>query len=243
MAFLYMRPDEWASLSATVTTSAGATDSDYIDDWVADGRPGRPAKSTTGTVTWSLTFSSAEVGLVAICNCNSDVNVTIGGTVSGTVTAGALQPNGIRLNGFQTFTPASGTTLTVAVSGAASAVTLGEVMAGKYRTLTAPRFDSTLSENDFGLSAEAEFASIHPFDRGLVARTLKGSQLYTTADRDLILAWQRAQRANSRPSLIVPDSTVNDAWVVLLSPIEYTQVGPGLWEVELEFQEYPRSRW
>ena len=69
MAFYYVRPDELASLNAAVTTSAGATDADYTDDWVADGRPGRPAKSTTGTVTWSLTFSSAEVGLVAVCNC------------------------------------------------------------------------------------------------------------------------------------------------------------------------------
>ena len=243
MAFYYIRADELASLSATVSTSAGTTDTDYLDEWAADGRPGRPAKATSGTVTWSLSFTSAEVGLVAVCNCNSNVNATIGGTVSGTVTAGTLQPNGIRLNGFQTFTPASGTTLTVGFSGASANVTLGEVMAGKYRSLRAPRWDAKLAENDFGLSAESEFSSIHPYDRGLVARTLSGSQTYTTADRDLILAWQQAQRGNSRPSLIVPDSTVNDAWVVLLAPVEYTQVGPGLWDVDLVFHEYPRSRW
>jgi hypothetical protein len=243
MAFLYVRPDEAWSLSGTVTTTAGATDSDYTDDWIVDGRVGRPARSTTGTVTWSIAASSGEVGLVAVCNCNSDVNATIGGGVSGTVTAGALQPNGIRLNGFQTFTPANITTLTVGFSGAADDVVLGELIAGKYRTIRAPRFDSDWEIDDYRLNVDAEFGSINPHDRGLESRKITGFNFYTTADRDLILAWYRAQRAASKPSLIVPDSDVNDAWVVQLLTPKYQRAGADSWRVELTFVESPRSRW
>lgn len=243
MSFLYIRPDELWSLNGSVSTTVGATDSDYTDDWLVDGRCGRPARATNGTVTWSIANTSAEVGLVAVCNANPDVNATIGGGLTGTVTAGALTANGTRQNGFQTFTPASISTLTVGFSAAAAAVVVGEVMAGKYRTLTAPRFDSPVEFDDFRLDTGAEFSSIMPYDRGLEGRKITGYNYYSKTDRDLIIEWFRAQRGGSKPSLIVLDSSINDAWVVQLLKPTYTQAGPNAWRVDLTFVEYPRSRW
>lgn len=243
MSFLYVRSDEMSTLGAAVADTTGATDSDYTNEWMCDGRIGRPVRATNGTVKWTATFTSAEVGLVAVCNCNSDVNATIDGTVSGTVTAGTLQPNGMRLNGFQTFTPATNTTLGVAFSGAASAVVLGELIGGKYRTLTrAPRFDSDFSFEDYTRDVGAEFGSILPYDPALESRTLSGYNYYNTTDRDLIIAWWRSQRNGTKPSLIVPDSTVNDAWVVRLLAPKFQKAGPDAWRVDLTFIEYPRSR-
>lgn len=241
MAGGFVRADENAVLNAAVTTSAGTTDADYTDEWIADGRIGRPARATNGTVTWSLTFTSAEVGIIAIGNCNSNVNATITGGVSTTVTAGALGENGIRLNGFVKVTPANMTALAVGFSGAASAVVLGEIIAGKYRALPIPMFD--ISHDDYVMEPGAEFASINGFDRGMEARRFTGTMKYTKANRDVLMGIWRAQRAGTRPTLMVYDESLNDAVMGFLSKPSYKQVGPNLWSVDLTFQETPRSRW
>lgn len=243
MAFYFVRADENAVYGATVTTTAGATDSTYLPAWMCDGRSMRPVRSTNGTVTWSASFASAEVGIVALCDCDANVNATIGGGVSATVVAGALGSNGIRLNGFALVTPATISTLTVGFSGASSAVRLGECIAGKARTITAPIFSSDIAPDDYALDTGAEFHSVPPYDRGMESRKFTGSQIYSTADRDLIWEWWRSQRANTRPSLMVPDSTINDAWLGYLQKPSYRQVGPGKWEVQIVFIEEPRSRW
>jgi hypothetical protein len=241
----YMRPDEVATYSATVTTSAGTTDTDYTDDWICDTRPGRPARATNGTVTWSASFSSAEVGLIAACSCNSDVNMTLGGGVSSTITAGALQADGIRLNGFATQTPANETNITIAFSGAGSAVVLGELVAGKYRTLTRPVYtDDETSFISLARTQDMDLSSIPPYDPGLSPpRTWSGAYIVNTADRDNIVQWYLGQRNNTRPSLLVPDTTVNDAWLGFLARPSFSPAGGIYWSVKLTFTEVPRVRW
>ncbi len=244
MAFYFMRPDEWATYGATVTTSAGTTDSDYTDDWICDGQVGRPALATNGTVTWSATFTSAEVGIIALGDCNSDVNATIGGGASATIVAGALQPDGIRLNPFALITPAAKTNLTVGFSGAAAAVRLGEFMAGKYRTLGLPVVDSDeRADVDYTREMELDLASIPPFDPGLASRTWSGTFILSTADKDIVRGWFLAQRNGTRPSLVVPDSTINDAWVCYISAPVCRPVSAFYWEVDLTITEVPRVRW
>lgn len=251
MAFYYIRPDEMWSLGATVTTTVGTTDTDYTDDWIVDGRAGRPARATSGTVTWSAAFSSAEVGLIAVCNCSSNVNATIGGSVSGTVLAGALGENGIRLNGWLAPTIANMTTLTVGFSGASANVTLGEFAFGKRRALTnirggigGPRLrDATFTDDDFDGSDETTLF-LPPYDRGLERRRLSGTNVFTTAQLDTIRAWRRAQKSSTKPSLIVPDSSINDAWLCRLIAVTYKPaMKDGQWTVDLAFEEYPRVRW
>jgi hypothetical protein len=241
MAGGFVRGDENALLNATVSTTVGATDADYTDEWIADGRLGRPVRATNGTATWSLSFSSAQVGIVAVCNCTANVNATIGGGVSATVTAGALGDNGIRLNGFATVTPASITTLTVGFSGASSAVVLGEVIAGRYRSLPIPSFE--IGFDDYALDPEAEFSSINGHDRGLESRVFTGTMNYSTANRDTLMSIWRGQRANTRPTLMVYDDTINDAVVGFLEKPSYQQVGPTVWRVNVTFREIPRGRW
>jgi hypothetical protein len=56
-------------------------------------------------------------------------------------------------------------------------------------------------------------------------------------------AWYRSQRGWSKPSVIVPDASVNDAWIVTVRSFRYRKLDNNLHEVALEFVEYPRSRW
>lgn len=244
MDLYYCRPDENRLYGATVTTSVGTTDTTYLDEWLCDGRGGRPVKATSGTVTWSATFSSAEVGIVAVCSTNSDVNATIGGTVSGTVTAGSVQPNGIRLNGFLAPTPATGTTLTVGFSGAAAAVVVGEVIAGKRRTLTRPVYTGDDTEvDDHTPNRPMDQMFIPPYDDGMVQRTWSATFIVTTTERDNIVEWYLAQRGGNRPSLVVPDPSVNDAWLCFLQKPSFRPVSGRLWSVVLTIVEVPRVRW
>lgn len=245
MACLFMRPDEIATRGASVATSAGATDTDYTDEWLCDGEVGQPVRSTNGTVTWSATFTSAEVGLVVLANCDSDVNATLGGGVSGTVVAGALQPDGIRLNGFALQSPANETNITVAFSGAAQAVVLGELFAGKYRTLGLPLIATDQREpEDFTRRNSLDLASIAGYDPGLAARKWSGTWLMSTAEKAIVDGWFLAQRNGTRPGIVIPDDTVNDAWVCFIAkPVSRPANVPSKWFVEITFMEVPRVRW
>jgi hypothetical protein len=242
--FYLMRADEIASYFATVTTSAGTTDADYTDDWICDSRPSRPARAGSGTVTWSATSSSAEVGLIVVGYTNSNVNATIGGGVSTTVTAGALQADGIRLNGFATVTPANQTNLTVAFSGASATVVLGEFLYGKYRSITLPVYTSDVrSDRDFTRDQAADLSSVPPYDPGLAGRTWAGTFILTTAEVEIFRGAFRAQRNGTRPTVVVPDSTVNDAWIGYLSAPAATPISHRHWSVQVTFTELPRVRW
>lgn len=242
--FLLCRPDEWATTGAAVADSAGATDSDYTNEWMCDARPGRPVRATNGTVTWAATFTSAEVGLIAVCNCNSNVNATITGGVSTSVVAGALQPDGIRLNGFTTVTPANQTTLSVGFSGASATVVLGEFIAAKYRSLTLPVYTSDRRSNvDFTRAQDQDLSSLPPYDPGLAARKWDCSFVLTTAEVAILEGCFLAQKNGTKPSLVVPDTSVNDAWVCFISAPSSVPVTGRKWSTTITISEVPRVRW
>lgn len=242
--FLLVRADEWATAFASVSDAAGATDADYTNEWICDTRAGRPARATNGTVTWAATFTSAEVGLIAVCNCNSNVNATISGGVSTSIVAGTLQPDGIRLNGYTTVTPAAQTTLSVGFSGASATVVLGEFVAGKSRSLSLPVYTSDKRSNrDFTRAQEMDLSSIPPYDPGIAGRVWECGFVLTTTELAVFEGAFLAQRNGTRPSLVVPNTDVNDAWVCFLSAPSATPVTGRHWNVSVTLTEVPRVRW
>jgi hypothetical protein len=117
-------------------------------------------------------------------------------------------------------------------------------MGGKYRTITRPLAQGdTTTVNDFARSIQMDLASIPPYDPGMVSRTWSGTFVVTTAERDNIISWYLAQRGGTRPSLVVPVSTVNDAWVCFLQAPSFSPVSNTHWSVELTINEVPRCRW
>lgn len=247
-SLFYVRPDEnWAS-GGTVTLTSGTVDSDYEASWLVDDRPGRPVRCTSGSATFRIAAASGEVGLIAVCHHRLGAGqvVTVSNGVSATITANTpTPPNGIPLNPFTTVTPTNVTAVDFAISNNPTDVLIGEIIAGKKRTLRLP----TLKTDDRGMgdhsrSVGSEFPSIPPYDPGLASRApWKGTFLLTTSELDAVIAWYESQRNSTRPSLVVPNTSVNDAWVCFLQAPQYKPLGPAFWSVQLTFVEVPRSRW
>lgn len=248
-SFYYVRADEMFSLSGTVTqTAGGAIDSDYSLSWLVDARPQRPVLGSSGTATYRITNTSAEVGIIAVCHHNLDAGkvVTVSNGLSATITANTpTPPNGVPLNPFTTVTPTSVTALDFAISGNSANLRIGEIIAGKRRTLTLP----TMKSDKRGIATyvrkvDVDLSSVPPYDDGRSGRDpWKGSLLLTTSELDNVIAWYESQRNGTRPSLIVPNTSVNDAWVGFLQAPDYEPLGPTFWRVSLTFVEEPRSRW
>lgn len=242
--FYFMRPDEIPTIAAAVS---GGADTGYLDDWLTDGRPGRPARAATGTQTWTVTIASSTVGFAAVCNHNVEAarTITLGGGIAATMTGPVLPPNGITLNPWVSFGPtAAVTSITVAVSSNPSALIIGEFVVGTRRTLErnlrpAPDFSQVYHV----VRHEAEFNSLMPYDKGIVGRKLRGSVTLSDTGLQAVLDWYDSTRGGTKPSLIVPNSNVQDAWLVEMTAPSYQPTRQNQNEVTLEFTEYPRSRW
>ncbi len=240
--FLYLPAHKQVTLFGGVSATV---DADYLDDWLCDGRPGRPARGTSGSLIATLSFSAGNVNLVAICHHNLTVNATLGGGISGTIAASATQQNGIPLNVFTTVTLASVGGFTVSASNAATWV-VGEIVAGEATSLTLPVYtDDEIEENDFARPIEMDLSSIPPYDPGLKARTWAARWPALTASQHAeLVAARDAQRGNTRPTLVVRLSSVNDAMLGFITALSHKpSLAPNRYDVSIAFTEIPRVRW
>lgn len=241
----FMRADEIMTLFGTVT---GGAATGYTDDWLVDGRPGRPAKAPGGSpagATWVIVGPSSKlVTHVVVANHNLPAGSVVGitGGVTGTATAPALGANDIPMNFFtEIVTPATTNTITVDIDVADCIV--GEVLAGRVR------------EVDHGILVGAQIrylagselpngwmSSLPGYDEGIVQRAIHGQAVVTTANKAELEAWWEATRGSTRPSVLIPFCEDTDAWVGRLEAFEAVSVS-NHWRVTFTFVEYPRSRW
>lgn len=229
-----------------VTSTAGTPDSDNSLSWLTDENPATPIQYSAGAWGVSVSIASEDVQLVALVNSSIDANVTVGGSVSGTIVPGTLQSNNIRLNPYLLLNaPVTGAT-SITLSGTNSGrMLLGELFAGVPIDLKPLRMsDARGSFDDGGQDVAGEFMNVPLHTRGLQWRVWEGSQLYTQSEvDDIVDAWQ-AQKGNRRPSLLILDDTVNDARAVLLSkPQPKHNDRSDLFEVTLRFIEFPSYEW
>jgi hypothetical protein len=242
--FYYVRPDEAYAIGGAVS---GGTETSYDEDWLVDGRPGRPARAATGSETWTIVGTAAAVGIVAVCNHNIDAakTITMGGDLSTTLTGPAVPSNGIRLNPWVSFTEVAGVdSVTIDIASNTNAIIIGELVMGKRRTLErslSPR--PSFGQKYQTVDIDSEFDSLMPYDKGVIARTLSGSVVLTDSGLADVQAWVDSTKGGSLPTLIVPLSTVQDAWLVKITEFSYQPSSKNRNEVSLAFQEYPRSRW
>lgn len=243
--FLYMRPDEIATYSTGVSVTASpGTDTDYQASWAADQRPGRPWRSSSGTFSLRLDFPSAEVGMVVVANHNLDPSKLITVFSTSFTVSSETPPDGIPSNAYLTRTPANTTTLTVGSTSSSNSANpvIGEVLAGKYRTLTRGLriADTEFEEHAYGLDPQAEFSSLNAYDKGLTNQGITGSVIVSSSEFDDLRGWFRSQRGWSKPGVAVINGT---ALVVRMDSFRYRPIDDALYDVRVAFTEYPRSRW
>lgn len=246
-AFLYSRWDESFG-GGTVT---GTVESTYNASWLLDPSPMRPVRGTTGLSLTATAPAARNVGIVAVLNGNVTGTVAVG---SHTVPAATLGADGIYLNSFLSVTPASLSSMLVVASG--TPTILGGVWIGVRRQLQRQLLVRPTFQMGKGQEWEGEASSLPPYDSGIAyQRRLSGHTIVSDTGLEDIHAWYRSTRNGSLPSLIVPISDINDAWLVTFSydwsPVHYIDAAlrasfpqaKSIHEVAFEFVEIPRVRW
>lgn len=247
MAFLFVSPANQVSLYAGVSATV---DSDYTDDWLCDGRPLRPIRGTSTSFSATVTpLAAGAVDFLGVSHHNLSVGCVFGGDVTGTVSAGALDGDGIRLNGFTTISPVAGVdSVTVSVTSNGATVIIGEIFFGSATTIRGPFYrDFSVEVRDHAREPDNDLSDVTAYDDGSEGgRTFSATwPAITTAEKDSLIACFKAQRNKTRPTLIVPDSTINDLWVGYIQSVKVKpdDAVAGRWEVSLTFHEIPRRRW
>lgn len=239
----YIRPDEFATAGAVVTGTA--SDSTYVLGWLCDGRANRPARATVGTVSWTATFASAEVGAVVVACHNIDAGLTIGLGGAGSTTSPSARQNQTPYNAVKVLTtPSAMTTLGLSVTSNSHPVIVGELIGGKLRYF--PRCGPMLA----GLSGEyldnsngVEALSVPSYDNGESGRAWSFAVAGTRTELDDMFAWYESQRNASKFSVFIPDITINDAPLVKLQPPRWTLIVQGIYRIEINLKEVTRVRW
>lgn len=266
---LYIRPDKnWALFGTVSDGSPTDGDPDHELSWLVDGRPGFPLRlnSSTNAISIQNPDGGIDINLVAICHhlLDAGLTVTISGGAFGTIQIPAYPVNGVPFNAWDTVSagspapppgsPDSIVTLTITITGNTGDIVIGELIAGEALALEPSlRIDTA----NFGLRtfvngpSQNALSGIPPYSERAEARAIRGSQYYSQAMLDAILDWYRAQDAFPYPvpSLLILDSDdATDARLVTFaSEPRWTRAGPEGSEieflVEVDFNEYPRTRW
>lgn len=241
----YCRSDELWSLGGAVADTVGATDSDYTNEWLADARYGRPAKATTGTVTWTISNTSGTVNFVSVMHHNIDAgrSITVGGTIAASMAVPSpARPHRIPRNPFASIAVNSAvSTMSIAIASNTSPV-VGKAFAGYLRAF--PRQGFLVD----GLSDESRGRSVTPgflqtYDDGYSApRAWGGTVRCSDAQADDMVALFESQKGGSLPAILIPNIGIQDTRAVYFEAPRLRREGL-LWRAEVSAVEYPQARW
>lgn len=241
----YVRSDE----SLLYAPVSGTVDADFVNAWLTDGRPSFPVQ-VTGTLNLTVTPAvPLNVDLIALHhhNVRDAATVTLGGSLSSTIDAEPPFADGIFPNIYRLLTtPVSVTTLVLGISGNTAPV-ITSLYAGLSRTLESPLRLGRVRNPAQPFAWETLLA---PYDDGLSdPRRYQGNCVLTEDGLLDVEAWYQSTRRGTRPTLIVPDDSYNDA---ILAVFNYTATdlssgeqsdGDALFEVAFEVTEIQRIRW
>lgn len=240
----YMRADEIWSLDGAVADTVGVTDTTYENEWLVSSIYGEPARSTVGSITWTVTNPAGRVDAVVFAhhNVRGGHSITIGGTIAASLTVPATRAHGIPRNPFASIAGSSSvTTLSVSVMAAVSPV-VGKFFAGALRAVPrAGLLADGLTDGPEGQEANPGFTQ--GYDNATSRpRVFRGVVRCNDSQADDLMAAYEAQRNGTLPMILIPDIAINDARVVRLRAPGLTRNGL-LWRAALEFVEFPQVRW
>jgi len=222
--------DNVAGSYATTGVNSGTEDVDYPSAYLADGRPGRPAKLTTTSGSWVFSFGSAQRIDVVALGAHNLTAATLEGNAtnawgspsfSAALTIPSNTADGHSVNAWRDLTLASGYSAggfqywrLVVSSDVPCAV--GEVWLGATRRVAVRgyKWEFTLSEKLATIAHETEFLIPHVYALGSRQRQL--DLVFNTSDAGALALreWYRAMKGTGLTGLFVPNSETNDAWWV-----------------------------
>lgn len=240
-AFRYVPPYD----SIIGAASVGSVDADFTDDWLTDGRPGYPVMKTGGSLSFTITLLAAlTLDVIAVCRhaIRAAATITLGGDLSSTIATATYPKDLIPYNWYRRLAnPISVSSFTLAVTGNTDPVVIGELYAGRSHT-----FDVNNFRHGLMIDPGEPFAwegDMAPYDDRLSKpRRLVGEFLLSASEYADLIAWDLSTRSGSIPSLIIPDDSVNDVWLV---QFRYRVSGTdgGNFIVAFEMVEIQRTRW
>ncbi len=237
----FISPAKMCTLGASVT---GTVETGYDADALCDGDPSNPVRTTSTGASFTATGTSvAGVNGVVLAHTNliGGLNVTIGSDLSGTLVTPAVPNDGIPLNGWKEVTPATADSVSITLSGNDTTVVIGELIAGVLETIGL-RYGASFQEDNYRIAGDSPVRRVG-YDMGYASRILSMDTVITAAQLASIEAWRRACRQTSRPSVLIPYDTVNDAWLVMWERFESKPWAPTLFQVSMSWRELTRTRW
>lgn len=252
----YLRPDRLMTLDATVT---GTVAESYEAAWLCDGRlqypvrgPAASGSPASASLSLSIAGTSRLCGLAVLANHNldDDVDATLSNGITATLKGGSGdRPNQIPWNRWVSFTPVMADGCDLSVSGNSQDVIIGELLIGQRFDLSdAPLINLSHELPQYAIPLGAEFAAGNGYDKGMAGGRLLEFG-YIVEDDDLedavdgLRAWEEACRNGTLPSALVPDNSKPEVYVGTIVGFQWEQIGAGLNQVRVLFQEHPRTRW
>lgn len=244
-----IRPQNmWSYYKAVSGSVLNAT---YLPDWAADGRFSRPFRGAGTGGSFTISGAAGMVDMLVLGNSNimGGATVSVSGSVTENFTIAAARPNEIPRNPFIWLdTPVSVSSLTVTVAGNADPFVVGEFFAG----LSEP-FDFLEQDNEFGFeiyyieTEDVDVSSVIPTDLGAEARELSGGAWLTLQQRTFMEDWVSGSMGNTRPTILIPNESDDDAWACKVSAkITYKQKRGDpdrLYYGNMTLTEWKRHRW
>jgi hypothetical protein len=236
-------PAHKSIIGAPVT--AGTVDTTYQREWLTDGSPGFPVRKTGGSLSLTITPAAAvSCDVFAVCHhkVKQAATISLSGSVTNTIPTAAWPADDIPRNWYRRLTtPVSVASLGVAVTGNTDPVIIGEFYAGLSFTFEIDFGHGRTFDPQRPFEWEGEFASLAPYDPGLaLPRRLRGELALEPSEYADLEAAYLSQRNGSRPVLIIPNDTVNDAW---LAQFSFQESFSAYSTVTMEIVEIPRTRW
>lgn len=214
------------SVDASPSLTTGAADANYPLVNIYNGNPALPFKCTGTTLRILWDFGSAKtIFRVAILNHNLDAalaNVAFG-TGATTATADFSEAFTIPAKDYDGYTVSPHVTMgayaarrygALSISTANSVnIIIGEICIQlDNRALTDNiGFQSNLVEVHGVTTQKTNLGVQFTYQRGDRVKSIRNAPISTT-DWPTIQNWRRACRGNSKPHLLIPDTSVNEAW-------------------------------
>lgn len=261
---IYQHGADQVADNATITVQTGTVDPEYPVTNLVDGNPAKPAKILETSGAWKFAFTGAQrIDFLAIPhhNLTAGLEVRIQGnaadawgapTLNALITIPAWRTDGWPVGPWLDLTGVAGYAVggfqywrLVVVGVNAAPVAIGQVWLGAALRTLSPNLSWGAREGEFHKITEHEtdFGVVLSYDFGLLRRTLTGEVDATDAAKTAVLTWWQSTNGRARPTIIVPDGTVNEALMVRWAEpkIDVTRNVIDRNTIPLAFQEVSRG--